>query len=134
MRSAAFDRAQAVSLPRCQWRPATPPDEVGSTIEPRRFQLIGSNRSAGVRCGGRGKDEAALCERAAGTLGGRIGRGPVSEQTWTFGERVVERATGAVFWIDELHSTRADVVGVVSDDGALVRWVRKVGLRRGQTL
>lgn len=39
------------------------------------------------------------------------------------GTRVREVATGCVWWIDELHAQRRDLVGVIPDEGEpIVQW------------
>ena len=72
--------------------------------------------------GGLGGARAARYERVARALAGDDA--PHAE--WAIGTRVVEIATGEVFWVDELHPTRVDLVGVIPDEGApTVRWASK---------
>jgi hypothetical protein len=88
------------------------------------------HRSAGAARGRRGDEEAEAFARAARVFA----PGAPSEhrltiwpdQAWPIGERVVEIATGKAFWIDDYHSARHDLIGVIPDEGApTLQWRSK---------
>jgi hypothetical protein len=52
-------------------------------------------------------------------------------EAWRIGDRLVEIATGATWWVDEHHLTHADLVGVIPDVGApMLVWIPKEAFAR----